>query len=188
MTTAQKTAPKGVTVIDRRGKKDVVYKPGDISPNPFWRMFEIYVMDFICNLLPNAKVELQKHFVNKNNTDVARVDGYIEMDQGKRRILIEIKHYTSSKIQAPTIEKIFKDQKLVKPTDYWLILSPTTPKLSAGVAHSLYKKDIKIIRVGTGWENRVMELIGEKETPGSEKIEAPTGLQIEWIFDEPTSE
>lgn len=184
MTTAQKTAPKGVTIIDRRGKDEIVYKPGDIGETAFWRLFEIYVMDFICNLLPDAKVELQRHFTNSSNKIIARVDGYIEMDGGKRRILIEIKHY-KTKISSKTIEKIFRDQKLVKPTDYWLVISNTTPSLSRGVAESLYKKNIKIIRTEPGWENRVMELIGNTDDkPGDEKVEAPTGLQVEWIFDE----
>ena len=182
MSLGQKTVPEDTTIIDRRNGKEVTYKGGDVVETSIWRLFEIYVMDFIASLLPDAKVETQREFVDKNNRIHARVDGYIETDKGKRRILIEIKHYASSKVGKPAVDKILRDQRIIKPDDYWIVISPET-KFSSAAAKTLFDKNIKIVRVVKGWENRIIELVGAAEKPGDEKIEPPTGLEVEWVFE-----
>lgn len=186
MTTAQKKTPKDVTIVDRRGNKDITYKTGDIAKDPIWRLFEIYVMDFIANLLPDALVQTQKEFVDRNNRVHVRVDGYIELDEGskKRKILVEIKHYVSGKIGMEAIRKILRDQKIINPDDYWIIIPGSSKPFSVGVADMLYKKNIKVVRVEKGWEKRIIDLVQKKETPGDEKIVAPTGLPVEWVFNQ----
>lgn len=169
----KKTAPKGVEVIVREGTRVKVFKPGHRSRQYFWRYFEMYIFALTKEILPDSKVEEQKEF----GKDV-RVDVYIS---GEKKILIEVKHYTSARLSAKDVDKLLRDRKAANPDETWLVVSHTTPAFSPKLSLRLYKEKIRVFRAGLDWEKKFAKALGGDygdDKPGSASVK----LAVEWRF------